>query len=291
MKITKAVIPVAGLGTRFLPITKSIPKEMLPILDKPTVQYIVEEAVNSGIKDIIFVTLPQKKAIENYFKPNPDLEKHLEQTGKIEQLKEIQNLNTLANFIFINQSGPYGNGTPVLNAKKIIGNEPFAVMWGDDVFISKNSPCLLQLIKVFEKFETSVLCSVDISDEETKKYGVIEGEKIEENIFKIKQIVEKPGPDQTKSRLGSVGRYILSPEIFEILEKTPLGKNNELWLVDAIASLGKKQPLYTCKVDAKYYDLGSPGKWLKANLDFAKKREDLKEEILLKTKIQNPNDK
>lgn len=272
MSITKAVIPVAGLGTRFLPITKSIPKEMLPILDKPIVQYIVEEAVDSGIKDIIFVALPQKKAIENYFKPNPDLEKHLKQAGKTKQLKEIQQLNTLADFTFINQSGPYGNGTPVLCAKEVIGNEPFAVMFGDDVFWSEKEPCLLQLIKIFEKYQSPILCSLRITDEETKKYAVIEGKEIEKNIFEINKIIEKPGPNLTKSRLGSVARYILTPDIFNILQNTPLGKGNELWLVDAISTLSKKRKIYTCVADAKYYDLGSPEKWLKANIEFAERR-------------------
>jgi UTP--glucose-1-phosphate uridylyltransferase len=277
MPITKAVIPVAGLGTRFLPITKSIPKEMLPILDKPIAQYVVEEAVTSGIKDIIFVTLPQKKAIENYFKPNPVLEKHLKQSGKIKELNEVQSLGTLANFTFINQTGPYGNGTPVLCAKEIIGEEPFAVMFGDDVFWSEKEPCLLQLIKVFEKYKSSILCSLKITDEETKKYAVIEGEKVEKNVFTINKIIEKPGADLTKSRLGSVARYILTPDIFNILGNTALGKGNELWLVDAISALSKKRKIYTCVADAKYYDLGSPEKWLKANLEFAKRQK--KEEV------------
>lgn len=276
MKPRKAIIPVAGFGTRFLPITKSVPKEMLPILDKPVIQYVVEEAVEAGIEDIIFVTSPQKHAIEEYFNPNPELEAHLKAAGKEEKLKQIREVSSAAKFVFINQKGPYGNGTPVLNAKDLVGNEPFAVMWGDDVFSNDSGPRALgQMVKVFDKYQDPVLCAIKITDEETKKYGVIEGKEIEKGVVKIDKIVEKPGPEKSKSRLGSVARYILTPDIFAILEKTPLGKSNELWLVDAIFSLSKKRPLYSCQIEGKYHDIGSKKSWLATNSEFAKKDKDL----------------
>lgn len=265
-KITKAVIPVAGYGTRFLPATKALPKEMLPIVDKPVIQYIVEEAVASGIKDIIIVTGASKRAVEDHFDYSYELEDWLKKTGKKEILGKTRKIAELANFTYIRQKGPYGNGTPVLNAKPLIGDEPFAVMWGDDLVISKK-PRLKQLIEVYEKYTDPVLTACLVDTEGTKKHGMLDAKEIEKNIYQVKTIVEKPGPKKAPSLLASLGGYILTPDIFEILEKTPLGKGGELWLVDAIFELSKKRPIYAKKIKGKYYDVGSKLGWLKANVE------------------------
>jgi len=278
-KIRKAVIPVAGFGTRFLPATKAMPKEMLPIIDKPVIQYIVEEAVASGIEDIILVTGASKRAIEDHFDYNYELQNWLKKQGKDQLREEIKKIADLANFIYIRQKGPYGNGTPVLNAQKIIGNEPFAVIWGDDLFINQGKPRLKQLIEVFNKYQDPVLTAIKINDAGTKKYGVIDGVKVEEKVYQIKKIIEKPGPAKAPSRIGTLGAYILTPDIFAALEKTKIGQGNELWLVDAIFNLSKTRPIYAALVDGTYYDTGSKLGWLQANVDFALNRQDLNKEF------------
>jgi UTP--glucose-1-phosphate uridylyltransferase len=274
-KIRKAVIPVAGFGTRFLPATKAMPKEMLPIIDKPVIQYIVEEAVASGIEDIILVTGSAKRAIEDHFDYNYELQNWLKKQGKEDLRSEIKKIADLANFIYIRQKGPYGNGTPVLNAAKIIGNEPFAVIWGDEFFINPKQPRLKQIIEVYEKYGDPVLTALPIDDEGTKKYGVIKGIKVEKNVYQVKQLIEKPGPDKAPSHIGIFGGYILTPDIFDCLKKTKIGKGGELWLVDAIRALSKKRPIYACLVNGRYYDAGSKIGWLQANLDLALDRPDL----------------
>jgi UTP--glucose-1-phosphate uridylyltransferase len=279
VKIKKAVLPVAGFGTRFLPWTKAMPKEMLPIIDKPVIQYIVEEAVASGIEDIILVTGASKRSIEDHFDYNYELQNWLKKQGKETLRWEVKKIADLANFIYIRQKGPYGNGTPVLNAKKIIGDEPFAVIWGDDLFINEKKPRLAQLIEVFNKYQNPVLTAIKIDDEGTKKYGVIDGEKVEKNVYQIKSIIEKPGPQKAPSRIGTLGAYILTPDIFEALEKTKIGKGGELWLVDAIFNLSKKRNLYACLVKGTYYDTGSKTSWLQANIDFGLRRADTRKEV------------
>lgn len=278
-KITKVVIPVAGFGTRFLPATKAMPKEMLPIIDKPVIQYIVEEAVASGIKDIILVTGSSKRAIEDHFDINAELEKWCNENNKPESAKEIRRIAEMANFIYIRQKGPYGNGTPVLNAKDVIGDEPFAVIWGDEPFVNQKKPRLKQLIEVYEKFGHPVMTARAIDDEGTKKYGVLGGKMIKNDLMRVEKVVEKPGPQKAPSRIGALGAYILTPDIFPILENTKLGKDNELWLVDAIQKLGKKRPIYAKLVEGKLYDTGSKIGWLKANIDFALARPDLAKEL------------
>ena len=268
MKVRKAVIPVAGYGTRFLPATKAQPKEMLPIVDKPIIQYIIEDAVKAGIEDIIIVTGKTKRAIEDHFDQDEYLEKWLRENGKDEYANSIQKISKLANFIYIRQKGPYGNGTPVLNARPAIGNEPFAVVWGDDVWNCPNVPQIGQLMEAFKKYETPIITALKTNDEGTKKYGIIDGEKIDKNIYKVKNITEKPGPDKTTSRLASFGGYIFTPDIFEALDNTKVGKGNELWLVDAIALLLHKLPIYATMIEGSYYDLGSKLSWLKANVEF-----------------------
>jgi len=279
---------VAGFGTRFLPVTKAMPKEMLPIIDKPVIQYIVEEAVQSGIEDIVLVTGASKRAIEDHFDYNYELQNWLKKQGKEELREEVKKIADLANFIYIRQKGPYGNGTPVLNAKKVIGNEPFAVIWGDDLFINKNGkPRLKQLIDVYNKYQDPVLTAIKIDDEGTKKHGVIDGIKVEEKVYQIKKIIEKPGPQKAPSKIGTIGAYILTPDIFEALEQTKIGQGQELWLVDAIFNLSKKRPIYAALVEGKYYDTGSKLGWLEANVDFALNRQDLNKEFkkFLKGKI------
>ncbi len=267
-KIRKVVIPVAGLGTRFLPVTKAQPKEMLPIVDKPIIQYIVESAVKAGITDVILVTGTTKRAIEDHFDRNEQLEQICLQGKKIDACKQIKEVAQLANFIYIRQKGPYGNGTPIMNAREIIGNEPFAVLWGDDIWSCPHVPHLKQLMDVFEKYGDPVITAMKTDSEGTKKYGIIEGIKVENDVYQVNSIVEKPGPQKAKSRIASLGGFIFTPDIFDILEKTKLGKDNELWLVDAVAKLMEKRPIYAKVVDGKFYDPGSKLGWLKANVEF-----------------------
>ena len=285
-KIRKVVIPVAGLGTRLLPATKAQPKEMLPIVDKPIIQYIVEQAVAAGISDVILVTGATKRAIEDHFDRNEFLEDYLKKVGKTKAQKQIKELAELANFIFIRQKGPYGNGTPVLNAQEVVGDEPFAVVWGDDIWVCPKKPHLRQLMDVYEKYGDAVITTKLTDDEGTKKYGIIEGVQVEKDVYQVKAIYEKPGP-KIKSRLASHGGYIFSPEIFSALKKTKLGRDNELWLVDAIAQMLKKRPIYAKVIDGTLFDPGSKLGWLKANVEFGLKDKEVGAEFkkFLKKKV------
>jgi len=287
-KITKAVIPVAGYGTRFLPVTKAQPKEMLPIVDKPVVQYVVEEAVASGITDIILVTGAGKRAIEDHFDHNAELYNWLVKQGKTELKDEIKEIAQMANFIYIRQKGSYGNGTPVLSARAIIGDEPFAVLWGDE-FIYSKPPRLKQCIKVFEKYGDPVISGIRVDKKDAHRYGIAETVPVEDNVYQIKSLVEKPDPKTAPSNLATHGCYILTPDIFDALAALKPGKGGEIWLVDAISALMKKRPVYACEVkNGTYYDTGSKLGWLKANVDFALDRKDLKEDFkkYLKEKIK-----
>jgi len=276
MKITKAVIPAAGFGTRFLPATKSIPKEMLPVLDKPVIQYIVEEAVASGIKEIVFITSNGKNALENHFDINFEIEQKLIEAEKKDFLREVRKISRLANFIYIRQDiyNNYGNGAAVLCAKPVVKNEPFAVLWGDEMVHSK-TPRLKQLIDVYKKYENPVMDAIKVDDEGTKKYGIIEGKEISDKVIKVKRVIEKPGPEKTRSRMASRGGYVLTPDIISILEKLPRGKGGEIWLADAIARLAKKRPFYACKVEGIVYDTGNPLSWLKTNVELGLKSEKI----------------
>ncbi len=268
-RVKKLVIPVAGLGTRFLPATKAQPKEMLPVVDKPIIQYVVEDAVKAGIEDIILVTGPSKRAVEDHFSPNYELVNLLKKQGKDEMAEEVKKISDLANFIFIRQKGPYGNGTPVLCAKTVVGDEPFAVMWGDEFFYTPKKPQLAQLIETYDKYKEPVLTAYEVDDDGTNRYGILDGTEVENGVVKVKGIVEKPGPAKAPSHLASLGGFVLTPDIFEELENTKLGKGGELWLVDAIQKLLKKRPVYAKKVEGVYYDTGSKLGYLKANVDFA----------------------
>lgn len=265
-RIKKVVIPAAGLGTRFLPATKAMPKEMLPVVDKPVIQYIVEEAVASGIEDVIIVTGQNKRAIEDHFDSNEELVSFLERKGKETVAAEMKKITSMANFVYIRQKGHYGNGTPVLNAKHLIGDEPFAVIWGDDLVIG-NPPRLQELIDVFKKYGDPVLTAYEVSKDDVHKHGIIDAIEVEPTIYQVKTIVEKPEPHEAPSMLASLGGYILTPDIFEAFERTKLGKNNELWLVDALFTLSKQRPLYAKRISGTYHDVGSKIGWLKANLE------------------------
>ena len=273
-KITKAVIPAAGFGTRFLPQTKAMPKEMLPVVDKPVIQYVVEEAAASGIKDIIVVTGSAKRAIEDHFDlPSRELVENLRMGGEKKKpfLDEVEKIAELANFIYVRQKGPYGNGTPVLAAEPIITNEHFAVMWGDE-FIYANPPRLKQMIEVWEKHGGIVISGVRINEKENlSRYGIADLEKVEDKVFKIKRIVEKPDPDEAPSNLATHGAYILPPEIFDALRSLKPGKGGEIWLVDAINLLHEQGiPLYACEIEAgRYYDTGNKLEYLKTVVEFA----------------------
>ncbi len=268
-KVRKAVIPAAGFGTRFLPQTKAMPKEMLPIVDKPVIQYVVEELVASGITDIVIVTGWHKRAIEDHFDYPYELIKTLEQQNKHDLLDEVKRTASLANFIYIRQKGPYGNGTPVLCAKNVIGDEPFVAIWGDE-FIYANPPRALQCIKVFEKYGDPVISAVRVPKEDVSRYGIVEATNVEKNIWQIKKLLEKPSPDEAPSNLAAHGCYVLTPDIFPILEEVRPGRSGEIWLTDAIKELMKTRPIYACEVaDAKYYDTGNKLEYLKTVVEFA----------------------
>jgi UTP--glucose-1-phosphate uridylyltransferase len=277
-KITKAVIPAAGFGTRFLPQTKAMPKEMLPIVDKPIIQYVVEEVVQSGIKDIVIVTGSSKRAIEDHFDmPNADLVNNLIQSGKEELLNEVKKIAEMANFIYVRQKGLYGNGTPVLSAESVIGNENFAVLWGDD-FINSDPPRLSQMMKVWEKYGGVVISGVRIeSEDRLSRYGIAELEPVEDGVFKINKIVEKPRPEEAPSNLATHGAYILPPEIFGALKNLKPGKGGEIWLVDAINALREQGiPVYACEIkNGVYYDTGNKLEYLKTVVEFALKHTEL----------------
>ena len=276
-KITKAIIPAAGFGTRFLPQTKAMPKEMLPIVDKPVLQYVVEEIVNSGITQIIIITGWNKRSIEDHFDYPFELEKRLEQAGKEKELAEVRRIANMANFIYVRQKGPYGNATPVLCAKDVVGNEPFAVLWGDE-FIHSTPPRLKQMIEVYEEFGSPVISGVRIEKkEDLKRYGIAKySKKLKENVFKLEEIAEKPDPEKAPSNLAAHGAYILPPEIFPIIENLGAGRDNELWLPDAIDQLLKLTQVLVCEIkNARYYDTGNKFEYLKTVIEFALHHPDL----------------
>lgn len=277
--IKKAVIPVAGLGTRFLPATKAQPKEMLPIVDKPVIQYIVEEAVKAGIKQIVFVTGKHKRAIEDHFDTNFELEYVLEKKGKEELLKLVRGVTNLAEIIYIRQKEPLGLGHAILTAEPVIGNEPFAVLLGDDIMVSE-PPAIKQLMDVFSKYRCTVLGVQRVPEEDVSKYGIVGGKEIELGVFKVDTLMEKPSTEEAPSDLAITGRYILTPGIFEALKKTPPGKGGEIQLTDGIERLGMKEALYAKIMEGERYDTGDKLGFLIATVDFALKREDLKEPLL-----------
>lgn len=282
MEIRKVVIPAAGWGTRFLPGTKAMPKEMLPIVDKPVIQYVVEEAVASGIKDIIIITGWHKRAIEDHFDRSFELEKHLKFGGKEKQLAEIKQIAKLANFIYIRQKEElYGNAIPILAAQPAIGQEPFAVMWGDE-FITAQPPRLAQMLKAYEKHKGVMISAVRIeTKDQLSRYGIADVDKVDKNIFRIKKIVEKPLTDQAPSNLATHGAYLLPPEIFTIIKDLKPSKGGEIWLPDAINELIQKDfPVYACEIEnGKYYDTGNKIEYLKTVIEFALSRSEFADEL------------
>jgi len=278
-KIRKAVIPAAGFGTRFLPQTKAMPKEMLPIVDKPIIQYVVEEAVASGIEDIIIVTGAHKRSIEDHFDYPFELEKRLREAGKDKQADEVLAIADMANFIYVRQKGSYGNGTPVLNARDAVGDEPFAILWGDE-FIHSDPPRLKQMIAVWEKYGKPNISAVRVPESSVSKYGIADITPVEGNVFKINKMVEKPKVGEAPSNLAAHGAYIMPPRLFEILAETPLGKDQELWLVDAITKLAQEIDIHAVEIqNGKYYDTGNKLEYMKATVEFALKHPDLNGEF------------
>jgi len=276
--IKKAVIPAAGLGTRFLPATKSMPKEMLPIIDKPIIQFVVEEAIASGIDDIIIITGRGKRAIEDYFDTSPELENHLVKNEKYELLREIKDIASLAEIHYIRQKEPNGLGDAVLKAEKHIGAEPFAVLLGDDIIKAK-VPCIKQLMTLFDEYNQHAVIAVEeVSAEKISDYGILKGREIADSIYRVEDIIEKPSLDEAPSNIGAVGRYILTPKIFECIRKTGQGKGNEIQLTDAIRLLKSEEAVYGYAFEGTRYDAGDKAGYVKAIIDSALVRADLKEE-------------
>ncbi len=280
MKIRKAIIPAAGLGTRFLPATKAQPKEMLPIVDKPTIQYIVEEAVASGIEEIIIIIGRGKRSIEDHFDKSYELEDTLLRKNKHELLEQVQKISNLVNIVYVRQKEPRGLGHAILCAKSVIGNNPFAVMLGDDIVMSE-IPCLKQVIDVYEYYNSSVVAVQRVPEEDVSKYGIIKpkGAMLESNLFHIDSLVEKPSKEEAPSRFAIMGRYVLSPEIFDILARIPVGQGDELQLTDAINELNKQQAVLAYNFEGRRYDIGDKIGFIKATIDFALERDDISDQV------------
>ncbi len=278
MQITKGVIAAAGKGTRFLPAVKAMPKEMLPVVDKPIIQYIVEEFVAAGIKDIVIVTSWDHRPIEDHFDHTFELEQHLAKAGKLDKLKEVQRIANMANFIYVRQKGPYGNGTPVLNARSVIGDEPFVYAFGDDLVLAKKS-FTKSMIESYQKTPGIYIGVQEVEKQEVRKYGIIEPKG--KGSREVKTIMEKPEVSAAPSLLAVFGRYILPPEIFSALESIPLGKGKELWLTDAIRYLIKKgtNAYFKEVADGRWYTTGDPITYLRAVQAFALARPEFRDEV------------
>ena len=274
-KITKAIIPAAGLGTRFLPATKAQPKEMLPIVDKPTIQFIVEEAINSGIEDIMIITGRNKRAIEDHFDKSYELEAELEKSHKEELLELVRKISNLANIHYIRQKEARGLGHAILCAKSFIANEPFAVLLGDDIVYNEKTPCLKQMIHVFEHYQTSILGVQTVAPEDISKYGCVDCSRVEERVYKVNGLVEKPKQEEAPSNIAILGRYIITPEIFECLENTAPGAGGEIQLTDALRALAEKQVMYAYDFEGRRYDVGDRLGFLEATVEYALRRKDL----------------
>lgn len=279
-KIRKAVIPAAGLGTRFLPATKAQPKEMLPIVDKPTIQYIVEEAIKSGIEDIIIVTGRNKRAIEDHFDRSMELEAFLEKNAKDELLDLVQDIAQMADIYYVRQKEALGLGHAIYSARKFIGNEPFAVLLGDDVIYSE-VPALRQMMNQYERYGASIVGVQEVPLQDTSKYGIVDGEKFADRLYRAKSMVEKPRPeDAPKTHLAIMGRYILNPDIFDILSVLPPGKGGEIQLTDGIKELGRYQEILAYEFEGRRYDVGDKLGFVEATIEYALRRGDLSEELM-----------
>jgi UTP--glucose-1-phosphate uridylyltransferase len=277
MQIAKAVFPAAGLGTRFLPATKAQPKEMLPLVDKPLIQYVIEEAVASGIRNITIVTGRGKNAIEDHFDVSYELERVLEERGKEDQLKEVRQISNMINVSYVRQKEALGLGHAISVARDSVGNEPFAVMLGDDI-IDSEVPCMKQMMDLFEKLQASIIATCEVPRSEISQYGVIRGFPVEGfngRVYRVQDVVEKPPANEAPSTLAIIGRYILTPEIFGALERTRTGRSNEIQLTDGIRLLLEQQPVYAYMFEGTRHDAGDKLGFLKATVEFALKRSDL----------------
>ena len=276
--IRKAVIPAAGLGTRFLPVSKSQPKEMLPIVDKPVIQYVIEEAADAGLRDVLLVIGKSKRAIEEHFDRNFELENALAARGREAELEAIRRISTIARMHFVWQRELNGLGDAVAYARDHVANEPFAVLLGDTL-IESDPPLTRQLVQVFERFRDPVVLLEEVPREKVHRYGVISGTEIEPGLFKITDLVEKPDPSKAPSNLAIAGRYLLVPEIFEHIDSTPRGKNNEIQLTDAMRSMVKNRPMYGLKLNGRRYDIGNRLDFLKTNIIYGLRRPDLRDDL------------
>jgi UTP--glucose-1-phosphate uridylyltransferase len=284
-KVRKAIIPAAGLGTRFLPATKAMPKEMLPIVDKPTIQYIVEEAIASGIEDIIIVTGKDKRAIEDHFDSAPLLESQLHEKQKFDLLEEVQRSGKVE-IHYIRQKAPLGLGHAVWTARKFIGDEPFAVLLGDDI-VQSETPCLKQLIDNYEETASSVIGVMEVPESETHRYGIIDPSEQQGSRYKVRKFVEKPKQGTAPSNMAIIGRYVFTPEIFKYLEEMEVGAGGEIQLTDAIEKLNAEQSVYACAFEGNRFDVGEKLGFVETTLEFALQRPDLKDELIafMKEKI------
>lgn len=293
-KVTKAIIPAAGLGTRFLPATKAMPKEMLPVLDKPTIQYIVEEAVQAGITDIIIVTGKHKRAIEDHFDHQRELEDNLKLKGKLEELKTVEHSTNLANIFYVRQKEPKGLGHAVHTARQFIGDEPCAILLGDDILEGKNgTSCIGQIIEQYEKTGSSVIGVQTVAEADVHRYGIVEYEEKNGDLYKVSNMFEKPDPSETASRLAIMGRYVLTPDVFDELDKGIIGAGGEIQLTDAILSMKHSgASIYAYDFEGDRFDVGHKRGFVKANIDFALRSDEMRDEILtfMKSKLEEYSD-
>jgi UTP--glucose-1-phosphate uridylyltransferase len=278
LKVRKAIIPAAGLGTRFLPATKAQPKEMLPIVDKPTIQYIVEEAIDSGIQDIIIISGRNKRTIEDHFDKSYELEEELNKKGNQDLLNLVRDISNLVDIHYIRQKEPKGLGHAIYCAKSFIGNEPFAVLLGDDI-VDSEVPCLRQMIDVYNEYKTTVLGVQHVPQEDVSKYGIVSCKAVDDRVFKVKDLVEKPDREHAPSDIAILGRYIITPRIFDYLENAVPGKGGEIQLTDALKNLIGTEAIYAYDFVGKRYDVGHRLGFLEATVEFALKRDDLKDDF------------
>ncbi|MDU1414409.1 MAG: UTP--glucose-1-phosphate uridylyltransferase GalU [Clostridium sp.] len=286
--IRKAIIPAAGLGTRFLPATKAQPKEMLTIVDKPTIQYIIEECVASGIEEILIITGRNKKSIEDHFDRSIELEMELEKSGKDDLLKMVREISDMINIHYIRQKEPRGLGHAINCAKTFVGDEPFAVLLGDDIVYNPEKPCLKQLIDCYNEYDSSILGVQTVAKEAVSKYGIVSGVNVKDRVYKVDGLVEKPSVEEAPTNVAILGRYIITPRIFDILDETKPGKGNEIQLTDALLELLKDEEMYAYDFEGKRYDAGDKLGFLEATVEYALRRPDLKEGFMeyLKTIVK-----